>query len=148
MQDNEHSTLNPADDASEDSPSALVRIDPGDVLPSQATPPLARRAIPPWANRFIQWSKAHAQLFLGAGLGAMTTFFLSTGNSTPLIPVPFQRLGVGERFNNGDGLFLRFATGHESTAPLPAEPSSPPSPGPQLQFVDRFYFTAPAGNQP
>jgi len=148
MQDHEHPTLNPTDEASEDTPSALVRINPGGMLSSQETLPFARRVILPWADRLIQWSKAHTQLFIGAGLGAVATFFLSTGNSTPLPLVPFQGLALEERFNDGDGLFPRFASGHEVPAPLPAAPPSPPPPGSQLQFVDRFYFTAASGEQP
>ena len=150
MQDNEHQQHQHQDEASTSLSSSIVRVDPLSphanddfalspvVLPSGP----ARLSI----HRVRAYLQDHAQLCIGLGLGAVATLFLGPFNDSSAPAATFQNLNLSRAKTLQNPFFeLLDKTSEPVPVTLAVPPAlpvvSPPQWVPQLQAIDRFYFT-------
>jgi hypothetical protein len=158
MQDIEHPNPQSSDESSLIPTSEIVHVDAEASIPPGANDQLLivqptsnfQPTSPPAAvSLLIGHLKRHTQLVLGAAIGVVVTLLLGQGGSAPSSSVPLQSLALNRSSRLGAAGFQQVMTqGQSLVSPL----DTPTPPGvetigkqpPQLQFMDRFYFTQTA----
>lgn len=154
MQDTEHQNPQSPDELSPVPTSEIVHVETDSSIPKDAStdqllifkPTL--RPQPVWL--LVEQIKGHTQLVLGTAIGVFATLLLGQFNSSTSSSVPLRPIALNHYFKLGPGGLHGWKTSGDSGPTIVEIPRSPgnaaaPQPSPQLQFIDRFYFTKNAG---